>query len=76
MLEHVATEDICVRLGKRVRALRKERLWRQDDLAQHAGLTRTYLSNLERGNKNPSLRSLEILAETFGKTVGELLMEL
>jgi transcriptional regulator with XRE-family HTH domain len=63
-------------LGKRVRALRKELGWRQDDLAQHSGLSRTYLSNLERGKKNPSLRSLEIIASSFGKNVWELLYKL
>jgi transcriptional regulator with XRE-family HTH domain len=61
----VANEDICVRLGKRIRALRKAKGWNQDDLAQHMGLGRTYISNVERGRKNPSLRTLEILAVGF-----------
>jgi transcriptional regulator with XRE-family HTH domain len=61
----VATEDICVRLGKRIRALRKAKGWNQDDLALHMGLGRTYISNVERGLKNPSLRTLEILAVGF-----------
>jgi transcriptional regulator with XRE-family HTH domain len=61
----VATEDICVRLGKRIRTLRKAKGWNQDDLAQHMGLGRTYISNIERGRKNPSLRTLEILAVGF-----------
>jgi transcriptional regulator with XRE-family HTH domain len=61
----VATEDICVRLGKRIRTLRKAKGWNQDDLAQHMGLGRTYISNVERGRKNPSLRTLEILAVGF-----------
>ena len=61
----MATEDICVRLGKRIRTLRKAKGWNQDDLAQHMGLGRTYISNVERGRKNPSLRTLEILAVGF-----------
>ena len=72
----VANEDICVRVGKRVRSLRKERSWNQDDLSQHAGLGRTNLSNLERGKKNPSLRSLEILAITFEKTMSQFFSDL
>ena len=63
-------------MGKRIRMLRKQRSWNQDDLAQHAGLGRTYLSNLERGQKNPSLRSLEILANTFGKTLAQFFADL
>lgn len=61
----MATEDICVRLGKRIRALRKAKGWNQDDLAQHMGLGRTYISNVERGRKNPSLRTLQIFAVGF-----------
>ena len=61
----MATEDICVRLGRRIRTLRKAKGWNQDDLAQHMGLGRTYISNVERGHKNPSLRTLEILAVGF-----------
>jgi len=69
----VATGDICVRVGKRLRALRKAKSWNQDDLALHIGLGRTYISNVERGLKNPSLRSLEIFALGFGMTLSEFL---
>jgi transcriptional regulator with XRE-family HTH domain len=69
----VATEDVCVRVGKRVRSLRKAKGWNQDDLALHIGLGRTYISNVERGVKNPSLRSLEIFAIGFKMTLSEFL---
>ena len=45
--------------------LRKAKGWNQDDLAQHMGLGRTYISNVETGRKNPSLRTLEIFAVGF-----------
>ncbi len=67
--------DICVRVGKRVRALRKAKNWNQDDLAQHSGLGRTYISNVEGGKKNPSLRSLEIFAVGFGMNLSEFLKD-
>ncbi len=38
----------------------------QEDLAAQAGLDRTYVSQLERGLKSPTLTSLEKLAECFG----------
>ena len=60
-------------MGKRIRELRKARGWNQDDLAQHSGLGRTYISNVERGAKNPSLRSLEIFALGFDMTLGRFL---
>lgn len=60
-------------MGKRVRELRKAKGWNQDDLALHVGLGRTYISNVERGTKNPSLRSLEIFALGFGMTLSQFL---
>ena len=71
----MATGDICVRVGKRIRTLRKAKQWNQDDLALHVGLGRTYISNVERGLKNPSLRSLEIFALGFKMTLSEFLKD-
>ena len=56
--------------------LRKAKGWNQDDLAQHTGLGRTFISNVERGRKNPSLRSLEIFALGFGMTLSEFLADI
>jgi transcriptional regulator with XRE-family HTH domain len=67
----VATEDVCVRVGKRIRSLRKAKGWNQDDLALHIGFGRTYISNVERGHKNPSLRSLEIFAVGFRMSLSD-----
>ena len=64
--------DICVRFGKRIRRLRTERGWTQIDLAVHTGLGRVFISDLERGKKEPCLRSIEILAIGFGMTVPQL----
>jgi transcriptional regulator with XRE-family HTH domain len=69
----VATEDVYFRLGQRVRNLRKARGWNQDDLAQHSGLGRTYISNVERGAKNPSLKALLIFAGGFEMTLIQFL---
>jgi transcriptional regulator with XRE-family HTH domain len=67
------TEDICVRLGKRIRALRKRREWTQTYLSVHSGLGRTYISDVERGKKELCLYSLETVAGAFGMTVSELM---
>ena len=64
--------DICVRFGKRIRRLRTERKWTQIDLAVHTGLGRVFISDLERGKKEPCLRSIEILAIAFDLTVPQL----
>jgi transcriptional regulator with XRE-family HTH domain len=50
---------ICVQIGRRIRFLRTERGWTQIMLADHAGLTREHLSELENGNKEIGARTLE-----------------
>ena len=72
----MASEDVCLRFGKRVRRLRKERGWTQDYLAVHTGLGRPSISNLETGKKEPCLRSIEILADAFGLSLGQLMRRL
>lgn len=61
--------DICVRFGKRVRELRKERGWRQLDLAVHAGISENYVSDLELGRKEVCLRTIETLSEALGTDI-------
>ena len=64
--------DICIRFGKRIRKLRTERGWTQIDLAVHTGLGRVFISDVERGKKEPCLRSVEILAIAFEMTIPQL----
>lgn len=56
----------------RVRELRKQRKWTQMYLAVHTGLSRTFISDVEAGKKEPCLRSLETLADGFGIKLTEL----
>ena len=56
-------DDICVRLGARIRELRKARGWRQIDLAQHSGVHEVHISDLERGEREVGLRNLAALAK-------------
>jgi transcriptional regulator with XRE-family HTH domain len=65
--------DICVRLGKRLRRLRKRREWTQVYMAEHVGMDRSFISDLENGKKEICLRNLDVLATTFGMTVSKLL---
>jgi len=65
--------DICVRFGRRIRQLRKKRGWTQVYLAEHTGLGSVYISQLEHGKKEPGLRTVEILAISFGMTPSQLL---
>lgn len=44
----------------------------QEKLAEKADLDRTYISGIERGVRNPGLRSLVRLAKALGVTTAEL----
>lgn len=48
--------------GEKIRALREERGYTLQDLARRANLSLSYLSEIERGSKKPSLKTLEKLA--------------
>lgn len=53
------------KVGKNLQRARLARSWSQEDLADEAKLDRTYVSQLERGMGNPSLRILSSLASAL-----------
>jgi transcriptional regulator with XRE-family HTH domain len=64
--------DIAARFGQRVRELRKAKGLSQEAFAADCGLDRTYISGIERGRRNVSLRNIEVLAKTLGITISQL----
>jgi transcriptional regulator with XRE-family HTH domain len=66
------TGDIRTRFGSRVRQLRNERGWSQEAFADRAGLHRTYIGSIERGEQNISLENIEKVAATLGVSLAEL----
>lgn len=56
-------------LGMRIAYLRKQKGWSQEDLALEANVNKNYISDLERGTRNPSLEILERIADAFGITL-------
>lgn len=69
-------EDILVRFGKRVRALRKDRGFSQEGFAAECGLDRTYMGGIERGERNLALRNIELISKTLGISLAELMQGL
>jgi transcriptional regulator with XRE-family HTH domain len=65
--------DIRARLGSNVRRLREEKGWSQEDYADRAEIHRTYVSDIERGRRNPTITVVEKLAVPFGIAPGDLL---
>jgi transcriptional regulator with XRE-family HTH domain len=61
-----------IKLGRRLRELRKERGWRLEDLAERTNLSRAYLSRLESGERQPSLGALFSVAQAYGVTLSSL----
>ncbi len=52
-------------VGKRIREIRKKHNMKLEDLAEKTGLSLSYISLIERGLKNPSLKALERIAKAF-----------
>ncbi len=65
--------DLVRLLGRNVRESRKRRGVSQEQLALDAGMKRSYVSDLERGQRNPSVRALGRLAEALGVEPATLL---
>lgn len=55
-----------------VKRLRQEREWNQTELAYHAGLAPSVISQIENGKRDPSARTLRKLSKALGVEVGEL----
>jgi len=55
-----------------LREIRSERQLSQEALAHRAGLDRTYLSGIERGERNPSLESLLKITDALELPLSEL----
>ncbi len=65
--------DIAAKFGKRVREIRLKKKMSQGDLAKILGVHPNYISGIERGQENMSLRSIERLAKGLGLKIEELL---
>jgi transcriptional regulator with XRE-family HTH domain len=70
---HTLVEEVSSgRLGERVRALRRERGWTLEVLAERSGVSRAMISKLERGEKNPTLVVAAKVAEGLGMNLSQL----
>ena len=65
--------DILQRIGANVRRLRLEKGWSQERYAFEAEIHRTYISDIERAERNPTVTIIEKLAKPFGIPPGRLL---
>jgi transcriptional regulator with XRE-family HTH domain len=59
-------DNIRVLVGERIRTLRKERGWSQEELGEKADLHHTYVGAVERGEKNASIDTLDKITAALG----------
>lgn len=69
-------DEISKRVGERIRSIRKERGYSQEELAHLASMHPTYIGQLERAEKNVTLESLAKLSSALGTTLEELFRQL
>jgi transcriptional regulator with XRE-family HTH domain len=67
--------DIRRRLALNLKRLRAEQGWSQERFAFESGIHRTYVSDLERAARNPSLTMLDKLAKPLGVSASALVAE-
>ena len=60
-------------LGKRIRKLRDQKGWSQEEFADLCGVNRSYMGRIERGELNLTLDSLQKVSKGLGTTVSTLL---
>lgn len=63
---------ICQLFGERIRKLRKERGFSQEDFANEVGIHRTYIGSIERGEKNPCLNNIQRMSHALKISLREL----
>ncbi|MFC5582898.1 helix-turn-helix domain-containing protein [Rhodanobacter terrae] len=64
--------DITPYVGTAFRLLRERTEVSQEDLAFRAGLDRTYVSGIECGRRNPSLKSMQHLAAELSVSLDQV----
>lgn len=63
---------ILAALGRNVRRQRDAKQFTQEKLAEKSGLDPTYISDIERGLRNPGIKNVAKLAKALGRTTAEL----
>jgi len=64
---------IQIIFGKNVRRIRESKEWSQDKLSEESGLHRTYISGIERGVRNPTIKIVQEIALALGVSSSQLL---
>lgn len=70
----VKSEKFFITLSEVICQERKKKGWTQQELALRAGLDRSYVSDIERGKRNPTINVLLQLSEAFNLSLSVLML--
>ena len=62
-----------IKLGKNMKRIREEKQMSQGDICRAENFDRAFISNIESGKGNPTLATIEKIAQALGVSSGELL---
>lgn len=62
-----------MKLPEKIKAIRESKQLSKNQLAKIAGISQSYVSDLESGKKNPTVEILEKICDALGITVIDLL---
>ena len=68
----MTTDERMIAFGKRVREMRKSKGISQERLAEMAGIDRSYMGNIERGEKNVTLKKAYEICDALEVTIYQL----
>ena len=72
----MAEESLARRFGELVRRLRLERRLSQEEFSFRVGLHQTYVSSIERGERNVTIQTADRLAKALGTSLAGMFEEL
>lgn len=72
---HRQMDSIAKTFGKVLKEQRKKKGLSQDALATDSDLDRTYISQLERGKRTPSIETLFKIAQALGVTASSMIRD-
>ncbi len=68
--------DLLIRLGDRIRKLRKKHGWTQVVFAERVGIDRSFLADVERGKRNVSILNLDLISKGLKISLSRLVSRL
>ncbi|HVX24384.1 MAG TPA: helix-turn-helix transcriptional regulator [Candidatus Saccharimonadales bacterium] len=68
----MARTSAAQKLGKRLKQLRHEANLTQEKLSIATGISQTYISGIETGHRNPSIKTLDKIAKALGVRLSDV----